>query len=151
MPAIAATETTDRAGLGALPEWNLADLYPAPDSPALGRDIARADRETQSFAEKWRGRLADLSGAELATAIAGYEALYDLLGRIGSYAGLLYAGNTTDPSAPKLYGDIQEQLTDRQRDLLFFALELNRIDDAALAGRSRDAGARPLSALARST
>ena len=132
MPAIAATETTDRAGLGALPEWNLADLYPAPDSPALGRDIARADRETQSFAEKWRGRLADLSGAELATAIAGYEALSDLLGRIGSYASLHYVGDTTDPARQKFYGDINQRLNDLTTRLIFFELELNRIDDRHL-------------------
>jgi oligoendopeptidase F len=132
MPAIAATETTDRAGLGALPEWNLADLYPAPDSPALGRDIARADRETQSFAEKWRGRLADLSGAELATAIAGYEALSDLLGRIGSYASLHYVGDTTDPARQKFYGDINQRLNDLTTRLIFFELELNRIDDGHL-------------------
>ena len=132
MPAIAATETTDRAGLGALPEWNLADLYPAPNSPALGRDIARADRETQSFAEKWRGRLADLSGAELATAIAGYEALSDLLGRIGSYASLHYVGDTTDPARQKFYGDINQRLNDLTTRLIFFELELNRIDDGHL-------------------
>ena len=132
MPAIAATETTDRAGLGALPEWNLADLYPAPDSPALGRDIARADRETQSFAEKWRGRLADLSGAELATAIAGYEALSDLLGRIGSYASIHYVGDTTDPARQKFYGDINQRLNDLTTRLIFFELELNRIDDGHL-------------------
>ena len=132
MPAIAATETTDRAGLGALPEWNLADLYPAPDLPALGRDIARADRETQSFAEKWRGRLADLSGAELATAIAGYEALSDLLGRIGSYASLHYVGDTTDPARQKFYGDINQRLNDLTTRLIFFELELNRIDDGHL-------------------
>ena len=123
---------SDRAGLGALPEWNLADLYPAPDSPALGRDIARADRETQSFAEKWRGRLADLSGAELATAIAGYEALSDLLGRIGSYASLHYVGDTTDPARQKFYGDINQRLNDLTTRLIFFELELNRIDDGHL-------------------
>ena len=80
------------------PEWNLADLYPAPDSPALSRDIARADRDTQFFAEKWRGRLAGLAGAEIATAIAAYEALSDLLGRIGSYPASITSA--TPPTRP---------------------------------------------------
>src|SRR5262245_47773803 len=86
-----------RAELGALPEWNLADLYPAPDSPLLRRDLDRADRDTKDFAGKWRGRLAGLPGGELAAAIAEYEALSDLVGRIGSYAALHYVGDTTDP------------------------------------------------------
>ncbi|MGE3710565.1 MAG: hypothetical protein AB7G35_12895 [Hyphomicrobiaceae bacterium] len=25
--------------LGAMPEWNLADLYPAPDAPEVSRDL----------------------------------------------------------------------------------------------------------------
>ena len=37
-----------------------------------------------------------------------YEALEDLLGRLISYAGLVYAGNTTDPVRAKFYGDMQE-------------------------------------------
>jgi oligoendopeptidase F len=133
MPRSAAASTSDRAELGALPEWNLADLYPAPDSSALRRDLERADRDTQSFAQKWQGRLADLSGAELAAAIADYEALSDLLGRVGSYASLYYVGDTTDPARQKFYGDINQRLNELTTRLIFFELELNRIDDKRLA------------------
>jgi oligoendopeptidase F len=133
MPRSAAATTSDRAELGALPEWNLADLYPAPDSSALRRDLERADRDTQSFAQKWQGRLADLSGAELAAAIADYEALSDLLGRVGSYASLYYVGDTTDPARQKFYGDINQRLNELTTRLIFFELELNRIDDKRLA------------------
>jgi oligoendopeptidase F len=133
MPRSAAATTSDRAELGALPEWNLADLYPAPDSSALRRDLERADRDTQSFAQKWQGRLADLSGAELAAAIADYEALSDLIGRVGSYASLYYVGDTTDPARQKFYGDINQRLNELTTRLIFFELELNRIDDKRLA------------------
>ena len=122
-----------KAKLGSLPEWNLADLYPAPDSSALRRDLERADRDTQSFAQKWQGRLADLPGAELAAAIADYEALSDLLGRVGSYASLYYVGDTTDPARQKFYGDINQRLNELTTRLIFFELELNRIDDKRLA------------------
>jgi oligoendopeptidase F len=133
MPRSAAATSSDRAELGALPEWNLADLYPAPDSSALRRDLERADRDTQSFAQKWQGRLADLPGAELAAAIADYEALSDLLGRVGSYASLYYVGDTTDPARQKFYGDINQRLNELTTRLIFFELELNRIDDKRLA------------------
>jgi len=132
MPRSAAATTSDRAELGALPEWNLGDLYPAPDSSALRRDLERADRDTQSFAQKWQGRLADLPGAELAAAIADYEALSDLLGRVGSYASLYYVGDTTDPARQKFYGDINQRLNELTTRLIFFELELNRIDDKRL-------------------
>ena len=55
------------------------------------------------------------------------------MGRLGSYAGLLYAADTSDPENAKFYGDIQEKLTAITTDLIFFELELNKIDEALLA------------------
>ena len=128
---------SDQAALGALPEWNLADLYPGMDSAEYARDLARAATDCAAFAEKWRGKLvhaaeaADAS-AQLFQAVQDYEAIEDRLGRIMSYAGLIYSGDTTDPTRAKFYGDAQEQITNASSDLLFFTLELNRIDDALL-------------------
>src|SRR3954463_8568046 len=104
------------AALGALPEWNLTDLYPAMDAPELKRDLARADAECQAFETAYKGKLGDLAalpggGAKLAEVLRRYEALDDLLGRIISYAGLVHAGNTVDPVRAKFYGDIQEKIT----------------------------------------
>ena len=123
--------------LGALPEWNLADLYPAIDAPELKRDLERGDAECIAFEEAYKGKLAALAagadaGASLAEAVRRYEALDDLLGRLISYASLVYAGNTTDPARAKFYGDMQEKITRASLHLLFFTLELNRLDDAAL-------------------
>jgi oligoendopeptidase F len=125
------------ADLGDLPEWNLTDLYPAMDSPAFRNDLDRSSAEARRFAETYRGKLADLaSGPEAAQAlydaITAYERLDDVLGRVISYAGLIYAGDTTDPARAKFYGDTQDRLTEISTALLFFTLELNRIDDAVL-------------------
>jgi oligoendopeptidase F len=124
------------ARLGELPEWNLADLYPSMDSPELQRDLDRAADLARAFEEKWKGRLsaeAERGGqGSLGAAVEEYEALEDLVGRIASYAGLLYAGDTSDPARAKLYGDVQQKLTDVGSNLLFFALELNRVDDRSI-------------------
>src|SRR5947209_1045714 len=127
---------TDKA-LGALPEWNLADLYPGIDAPEVKRDLERADAECVAFEETYKGKLATLAaasdaGAKLAEAVRRYEAIDDLLGRLISFASLVYAGNTTDPVRAKFYGDMQERITAASLHMLFFALELNRVDDAAL-------------------
>ena len=119
--------------LGTLPEWNLADLYPAPDSPAFAADMKKGEEMARAFAETYRGKLAGLSGEGLAQALKDYEALSDVLGRTGSYAQLYYVGDTTDSKRGKFYGDTSAKLTDISTLLLFFELELNRIDDAALA------------------
>jgi oligoendopeptidase F len=115
--------------LGSLPEWNLADLYASPDDPAFAADMKRGEAEARRFAESYKGKLASLSGANLAQAIKAYEGLSDLLGRTGSYAQLYYVGNTTDPVRAKFYGDVSAKLTDISTILLFFELELNKIAD----------------------
>ena len=127
--------------LGDLPEWNLKDLYPGLDSPEVKRDLELADSECAAFEQDFKGRLAALAAGEggaLAKAVARYEAIDDRLGRLMSYASLMYAGNTTDPARAKFYGDIQERITAASLHLLFFTLELNRIDDTQLEAAMRD-------------
>jgi oligoendopeptidase F len=129
--------------LGSLPQWNLADLYSGLDDPAVKRDLDKTDADCVAFEESYKGKLADLAGAPqggaaLAEAVRSYEAIDDLMGRLGSYAGLIHAGNTVDPARTKFYGDVQERLTTASTHLLFFTLELNRIDDAVLEAAMAD-------------
>ncbi len=136
-PVFDSAEKTADPKLGDLPEWNLDDLYRGMDAPELLADLARADADAASFASAYNGRLAGLAAnnpAELLQAVKAYEALDDLMGRLGSYAGLVYAGDTTDPKRAKFYGDVSEKLTNASSHLLFFALELNGIEDAVLDG-----------------
>ncbi|MDY8108604.1 M3 family oligoendopeptidase [Fulvimarina sp. 2208YS6-2-32] len=124
-----------RDGASPLPEWNLNDLYPSMASSELQSDLDRARKEATRFKENWRGKLVDLAANDpqgLAQSVADYEKLEELLGRIISYAGLVYAGDTSDPARAKFYGDIQGSVTDIATDLLFYTLELNRIEDAAM-------------------
>ncbi|HAO43390.1 MAG TPA: oligoendopeptidase F, partial [Afipia sp.] len=71
-------------------------------------------------------------GEWLAEAIRSYEAIDDLAGRLASYAGLAHAGNTVDAAISKFYGDVSERITAASTHLLFFALELNRVDDEVI-------------------
>jgi oligoendopeptidase F len=123
--------------LGALPEWRLQDLYEGMDSPRFAADLERAEHEAKLFAEAYRGKIAHLAGQRdageaLAVAVKAYESLQDLIGRIMAYASLLYASDTSNPSIAKFYGDAQERVTALAGDLLFFELELNRVDDSKL-------------------
>jgi oligoendopeptidase F len=127
--------------LGALPEWNLNDLYPGLDSLELKNDLEQADTDCAAFEEAFKGKLQAMASGEgkaLAEAVKRYEVLEDKLGRLYSYASLLYSGNTTDPVRAKFYGDVQERITAASLHLLFFTLELNRVDDAALDAAMND-------------
>ena len=132
--ATARTESAQTdAGLGALPEWRLDDLYAAPDDPALRRDLDWARAAAADFAARCEGKLAALDGDALAGVIAAYEAIQLKLGRVMSYASLRYQQNTGDAARAKFLGDMQGEVTDLTTPMVFFTLELNRIDDAALA------------------
>ena len=122
---------------GKLPEWDLADLYSGIEAPEVARDLQRMDAECVAFETDYKGKLAeqtamDGGGKWLAGAVRRYEAIDDLAGRLGSYAGLVHAGDSVDPAISKFYGDVSERLTNASVHLLFFALELNRIDDATM-------------------
>ena len=110
---------------------------------AVARDLDRSDTECLAFEEAYKGKLAALAdgpqaGPALAAAVKRYEALDDLLGRIISYAGLVHAGDTVDPARAKFYGDVQDRITAASTHLLFFVLELNRLDDAKLEAAMAD-------------
>jgi oligoendopeptidase F len=123
------------AELGELPEWSLADLYKGPDAPEVARDLEAAADQARRIKQSYHGKLVDLAGdgAALGLAIEEFECLVELMGRLGSYAGLYYAGDQSDPQRAKFYGDISEKLTAISMDIIFFDLELNQIDDAVMA------------------
>lgn len=134
---IRAIAETAAGASDSLPEWNLSDLYAATDSPALKSDLEKAATDVEQFGKDYRGRLAQMAqdqdaSATLGAALERYESLQDLLGRLMSYAGLLYSGDTTDPTRAKFYGDVQEKVTNASAQLLFFQLELNRLDGEML-------------------
>ncbi|HLB78915.1 MAG TPA: oligoendopeptidase F, partial [Dongiaceae bacterium] len=79
--------------LGRLPEWDLSDLYPGPQSAELAAELARAAAAAADFRDRYRGRLAALDGAVLGAAVADYERLQETLGRVSSYAQLVHAGD----------------------------------------------------------
>ena len=133
--ATALAKDESKPALGNLPEWDLADLYPGRDSPELKRDLERSATEARSFEAAYKGKLAGLPGRDLGAAVAAYETLQDTLGRIMSYAGLVYAGDQSNPEIGRFFQMMQEQVNDISSTLLFFTLELNKIEDDVLAGQ----------------
>ncbi len=127
-----------KAALGTLPEWDLSDLYPGPASPVLTEDLARLANDAETFHQRYEGRLSDLSGAALGGAVETYERLQERNGRIISYASLVHAGDLADPDIGRFYQTIQERTNAISTSLLFFTLEVNRLDDAALEAKETD-------------
>ncbi|WP_408901907.1 M3 family oligoendopeptidase [Novacetimonas pomaceti] len=122
----------------ALPRWDLRDLYESPESPRLQTDLEQADEDSRAFAQAWRGKLAQADGAAVASAIAEYQRIDEVLGRAASYAQLLFAANSADVRIARFSQSVNERLTAISTHLLFFTLEMNRIPDDVLARQLSD-------------
>jgi oligoendopeptidase F len=118
------------APLGDLPDWDLSDLYAAPDAPELKRDLDWLAQECADFAADYEGKLAGLDTAGMLDCVRRYERIDVVAGRIMSYAGLRYYQHTTDAGRAKFMSDMQDKITTYTTALVFFGLEFNRIPDA---------------------
>jgi len=118
--------------LGALPEWDLSELYPSPDAPALEQDLSDTDAAASRFADAHEGKVDALSGDALADAIVEYERIQEVLGRVMSFAQLVYSKDMSDPQAGRFYQTASERVNAISTRLLFFVLEINRLEDEAL-------------------
>ncbi|MCB2106487.1 MAG: oligoendopeptidase F, partial [Rhodobacteraceae bacterium] len=126
--------------LGALPEWNLGDLYEGPDCPALKADFDRVGAMIATF-EKLRGKVNDLDGAAFGAAIAEYEKISELCGKIESYAQLYQSVDVSDAERGRFFQDTIDRMTDLSGKLLFFTLDIIRMDDKVLAAKMNDPAA----------
>ena len=123
-----------------LPEWDLKDLYSAPNSEEIEVDFQHADKLSSDFAIRYKGVLADLSGDELGQAIVDFEQITEILCKLMSYAQLLYAADVTASECGQFYQTTQERVTDISTKTLFFELELNRLDDEILERQLKSKG-----------
>ena len=111
-----AANVASERDLGNLPGWNLTDLYESMEAPAFFEDMARAEKTCREFAERWRGKLEDIAGtpqasAGLEKAIAEYDAIEDVLGRIVSFADVTYCTDMTDQARGKFAANTRDRVT----------------------------------------
>ena len=125
------------AASAAVPSWTLADLYEGMDAPSYAADLAQSERDAERFATNYRGQLPAIvegsnGGQRLTEAIQAYERLEEVLGRVASFAQLVFTEDTSDPARTKFLADAQDRVTTVSSNLLFFVLELNGVADAVL-------------------
>lgn len=119
-------------GVEPAPRWDLSDLYASPEDPAIEDDFKQLEKAAQGFENRWKGHLAEVSPEDLAHTLEEYERIEEGLGKIGSYAQLLFAAHTTDAQCGRFAQGVRERATTLSTHLLFFPLELNRLDESAL-------------------
>ncbi len=112
--------------------WDLSDLYAAHDDPRIDLTIKDCHARAERFADRFRALMQDretLTAESLLQALKELEIIYESLGRVGSYAGLLYAADTAKPEYQDLTQRVEQRSTEVRNLLLFFELEWLKFDD----------------------
>ena len=112
-------------------EWDLDDLYVAPDDPRLEADLDGALGAATAYRDRYRGNVAALGAQELAAATAELERMRSVLVRAETFAELRFAADTSDEARGALFQRVRERVTAVDTELLFFELEWAALDDEA--------------------
>jgi oligoendopeptidase F len=127
------------AAAKALPTWNLADLYAGPEAPEVERDLKDSGTKAAAFRQQYEGKLPNLGGADFLAAITAYERIQEILGRLMSYAQLLYAGDMSNTEYGRFQQNINERSTQISLETLFFTLEINKLSDSDIEAKLKHA------------
>ncbi len=102
--------------------WDLADLFPSPDSGEL--EIAfRTLEEQAGLFEAYRSKLTDsLSVESFLEIIRHLEKISNLGNRLYGYSSLLFTRNTQDQQAISLVGRVEQFSASLSNRVLFFSL-----------------------------
>ena len=105
--------------------WNLGDLYKGISDARVEKDFKKISARADKFEKKYRGKIKSpsLTAGELAEAVGELERLSEGIGKILSFAYLLFAADTRDPKTGAFRSSMQQKATELQKKLIFFYVE----------------------------
>ena len=115
-----------------LPIWNLSEIYKDIKDPNIGKDIKEISKLSNEFSKKWKGRIKELSATDFVKSIENYQAINESIYKIGTHSSLTFATNMEDPEISRYNSSISDQITEILSSLIFFTLELSKIDDKTI-------------------
>ncbi len=116
-----------------IPNWDLSDFYSSTQDKKIPADIKKIADETKEFVTAFCGKINKLNASQLFSAIKKYEEICEKIGKISSYSYLIYASDLSNQKNISFHQNTSETLNKFESELVFFALELNKIDDKKLA------------------
>ena len=112
--------------------WDLSDLFSSHDDPRIEATLNDCHTRAEAFAARFRPAMEHpetLTAAALLDALKELEIIYEALGRVGSYAGLLYAADTANPDYQNLEQRVEQRSTEIRNLLLFFEIQWLKTED----------------------
>ncbi len=126
--------------------WDLTDLFASHDDPRIEKELTRCRERAEAFAARFRGTIDVPAGPPSAPLLAGLrelEVISETMSRVGSYAMLLYASDTSREEHRNLQQKVEQRGTEIQNTLLFFDLEWLNLDEAPAARLMADPALAP--------
>lgn len=105
------------------------------DDPKIAAIYAAMDQRADAFVAAYRGKIAplQLSASELATCIAELETIYQEAYKPSLFANLLFAGDSQNAEIGAFMQEQQLKLSSLRIKLMFFALDLMKVEEAVIA------------------
>ena len=125
---MASSKEMDKTGAENI-EWNLTDLYPSISSEELQSDKKKVLKLAEEFKTDYRGKIEHLNAELFAEALQKYEGIIEILGKIGSFAHLIWSTNTESTEYGKLLQEANELGSEVSQKLVFFDVEWLKLSD----------------------
>lgn len=109
--------------------WDLDPLVDGKGAEGARVQLSDARERAKVLAERHAGKVDQLDGDGLLSAMRELGEIQELIGRAGTYAGLRFSCDTADPDNGALMQEVQERATEIETMLLFFELEWAALPD----------------------
>ncbi len=109
--------------------WNLKDLYRDIDAPELQQDRKWCEKTSRALKDEYYNNIASLSAADLLILVQKLEELHTALGKLATFAFLNFTTQVDNPTAGGMYQEMHELSSRCEKDIVFFELEWNLLED----------------------
>jgi len=109
--------------------WDLSDLYDSVDDPQLADDQNTVIEKSDLFRNKYKGSIDKLNAPEFNALLTEYEEILEMVGKIGSYAHLIWSTDTGNARYGKLMQQANELSSQIHQKLVFFDVEWMDVDE----------------------
>lgn len=110
--------------------WDLSVFYSGLDDPKIQQDIDKLTQLVDDFQQRYKGKVAEMTAQDFVAAYEALEAIYDIRGRLGSFASLNFSTDTGNAQYQGFMQKMSELGSQLSQKMVFFDLEWNQVDDA---------------------
>ena len=121
-----------------LPVWDLTEIYTDIKDPKIKTDLKKIRDSSDKFVKKWKGKIKDLNPSDFLSCIETYQKICEDLHKIGTHSSLIFATNMEDAEISRYNSSISDEFTEIFSSLIFFTLELSKVNDVKLQNWMND-------------